>query len=119
MYAPVDLTIHSKRFNDNYLDYGGAIITKVNNNGPYLLFGHVSVNSLDKVIVNQQINRGQIIAELGDESENGGWPPHLHFQIILDIENYKGDYPGVVNENRLSFYTKNCPNPSSFVREIQ
>ena len=44
-------------------------------------------------------------------SENGNWPPHLHFQLILGIESYHGDYPGVCNDGDLDFYKNNCPNP--------
>ena len=44
--------------------------------------------------------------------ENGDYPPHLHFQIILDIENFYGDYPGVCSENDLKYYSQNCPDPN-------
>ena len=56
--------------------------------------------------------QGEIIGGLGTAKVNGDYPPHLHFQIILDIENYQGDYPGVASLNTLAFYKTNCPNPN-------
>jgi len=48
---------------------------------------------------------------LGNESENGNWPPHLHFQIINDIEGKFGDYPGVCSFKEIDKYSANCINP--------
>ena len=38
---------------------------------------------------------GQLIATIGNENENGGWPPHIHIQISLH-EPVDNDLPGVV-----------------------
>jgi hypothetical protein len=48
---------------------------------------------------------------LGTFEENGGWPPHLHFQIIRDMEGFLGDYPGVAKKSELDHYQNNCPDP--------
>jgi hypothetical protein len=50
----------------------------------------------------------------GLPTENGGWPPHLHFQLIRDIQHYHGDYPGVCAKRDVDFYACNCPDPASF-----
>lgn len=117
IYAPCDLTIHSIKYNDNYLDYGGTIIARTDD-GIHLLFGHVSKGSLQALEVNQKVLKGNIIACLGDEAENGGWPPHLHFQLIKDMGDFYGDYPGVVSEKDIDFYTSNCPDPSKYIAEV-
>jgi len=51
---------------------------------------------------------------LGKPDENGGWPPHLHFQLIRDMQGFVGDYPGVCAKQDLTFYANNCPDPSAF-----
>jgi hypothetical protein len=56
--------------------------------------------------------KGEIIGYIGDYNENGTWPPHLHFQIIEDLRNQIGDYPGVASEAESDFYLTNCPDPS-------
>jgi hypothetical protein len=57
------------------------------------------------------VKKGDVFSEFGIPFENGQWPPHLHFQIIKDMQGKKGDYPGVCKESEKDFYLKNCPNP--------
>ena len=57
------------------------------------------------------LKQGDEIAQLGDSSVNGDYAPHLHFQIIKDVQKNLGDYPGVCSLNKLDFYKENCPNP--------
>jgi len=62
--------------------------------------------------VGQQIAKGSLLAHFGNHEENGYWPPHLHFQVILDMENKQGDYPGVCSLKNKSHYANNCPDPN-------
>jgi len=114
IYAPTDLIVHSYKYNDQDLDYGGTIVGQLEDES-CLLFGHLSLRSLDYIEDKQLILKGQVIGWLGDESENGGWPPHLHFQHILDMGNMLGDFPGVVSADQLKDFIGNCPNPQKFL----
>jgi murein DD-endopeptidase MepM/ murein hydrolase activator NlpD len=60
--------------------------------------------------------KGQQLATLGNSSKNGDYAPHLHFQIIKNIEDYDGDYPGVCSESDLDFYLDNCPDPNLLLK---
>jgi hypothetical protein len=111
IYCPVDGLIHSFRYNDNYLDYGATIVVQAAS-GEHILFGHVSLRDLENIDKGSPVHKGQLIAHLGYEGENGGWPPHLHFQRILDMEGHQGDYPGVVAESEMEQYIRNCPDPA-------
>lgn len=108
--APIGGMVHSFRFNDAYGDYGATIILlhQLEGEAFYTLYGHVSVRDL-ALVEGQYINRGQEFAHFGEPHENGHWPPHLHFQIISDIELKEGDYPGVCRLSDKDFYLKNCP----------
>jgi murein DD-endopeptidase MepM/ murein hydrolase activator NlpD len=77
----------------------------------YFLFGHLNQNNLANLHEGKFIKKGEKIADLGTFEENGGWPPHLHFQIIKDLEGCSGDYPGVVKKSDLDHYQQNCPDP--------
>jgi len=112
--AVLDGEIHSFKNNTNHGDYGPTIVLKHNLNEAtfYTLYGHLSLESLVNLKVGQKVCQGQIIAKLGSPEVNGDYPPHLHFQIILDIEEYKGDYPGVSSQRTLDFYKQNCPDPN-------
>ena len=112
--TPLDGVVHSFKNNTNYGDYGPTIILQHNISGVafYTLYGHLSLVSINKLRVGKEFKKGEQIATLGNASRNGDYPPHLHFQIIKDIQNYYGDYPGVCSENDLEFYKGNCPDPN-------
>lgn len=111
--APLDGIVHSFAFNNQFGDYGATIILSHQVNGYtfYSLYGHLSLNSLKNLYEGQNIRKGQVIAEFGIPYENGHWPPHLHFQIILDMENWKEDYPGVCKYSEKENWLKNSPDP--------
>ncbi|MBK8705796.1 MAG: peptidoglycan DD-metalloendopeptidase family protein [Saprospiraceae bacterium] len=97
VYAPLDGWVHSFADNAGERNYGPTIILAHQpENGPlfYTLYGHLDSASLEGLQEGAPIARGQVIARIGDRPYNGNWPPHLHFQVMLDILGYKGDYPG-------------------------
>lgn len=113
VYAPLNGTIHSFKNNSNYGDYGPTIILKHQINAMvfYTLYGHLSLASLNQLEAGVEVKQGAQIATLGTAAVNGDYPPHLHFQVIKDIQDYSGDYPGVSNQLDLEFYKANCPDP--------
>lgn len=116
IFCPIDGHVHSFQFNDNAGDYGATLILEHHYKDKhfYTLYGHISLSDLDHFSPGKTVMAGERIAHLGQKNENGGWPPHLHFQIIRDLQNYSGDYPGVVASHQAEAYLQNCPNPSNF-----
>lgn len=116
--AVLDGEIHSFKNNVNYGDYGPTIIVKhsIEGNEFYSLYGHLSLESLEDISVGKKVKQGEKIGTLGDSSVNGDYAPHLHFQLIIDIEDYKGDYPGVSSKKNLDYYKENCPNPNLLLK---
>ena len=114
VYCPLPATVHSFRYNDQPLDYGATLILRhqIDHFTFYTLYGHLSRASIAGWKAGQVVSRGDRIAEFGPPEENGGWVPHLHWQIMLDLEGWSGDYPGVCAEKDLARYQINCPNPS-------
>ena len=100
------------KYNDQKLDYGYTIITKhqIKGQNIYALYGHLSNSSLKNKKIGQKIYSGEVIAYLGSEEENGGWPPHVHFQLSL-IEPKICDLPGVVSESDHNVAVKVFPDP--------
>ena len=80
----------------------------------YSLYGHLASSDLDTLVVGAKVTAGQTLCHLGKPDENGGWPPHLHFQLIRDMQGFQGDYPGVCSQRDVKFYADNCPNPEGF-----
>jgi murein DD-endopeptidase MepM/ murein hydrolase activator NlpD len=113
IYSPLKGKVHSFKDNNNLGDYGPTIVLEHDLNGLKLhsLYGHLSRKSLDGLSIGQSVSAGQQIGALGDFSENGHWPPHLHFQLIFDMEGKQGDYPGVCSLDEKGKYRKNIPDP--------
>jgi murein DD-endopeptidase MepM/ murein hydrolase activator NlpD len=119
--APLDGVVHSFAFNDNFGDYGATIILAHELEGYtfHTLYGHLSLDSIKGLQEGQSIKGGNVIARFGIPFENGHWPPHLHFQVIIDMQGYKGDYPGVCRYSEREQYLKNCPDPDVFLQMNQ
>ena len=113
VHAPLGGIVHGFAYNNNFGDYGSTIILQhqLDTINFYTLYGHLSLADLDKR-KGQFITRGEKFAHFGDVAENGGWPPHLHFQLIMDIGLSEGDYPGVCKMSEAGKYLANSPDPA-------
>lgn len=111
--APLDGIVHSYAFNDRPGDYGATIILTHQLHGKtfYTLYGHLSLNSIKNIQDGERILKGDRFADFGLPVENGHWPPHLHFQLIQDLEGWSGDYPGVCKLSEREKFLSNCPDP--------
>ncbi|HET9826544.1 MAG TPA: peptidoglycan DD-metalloendopeptidase family protein [Chitinophagaceae bacterium] len=111
--SPLDGVVHSFAFNDDFGDYGATIILSHNIDGVpfHTLYGHLSFNSIKNLREGESVRRGDVIGEFGIPMENGQWPPHLHFQLVDDIGEWRGDYPGVCKYSERDAYLENCPDP--------
>lgn len=118
VYSPLPGTVHSFNDNNNFGDYGPTIILSHHLDGLklYSLYGHLSRPSLDGLEVGQPVLKNQQIGNFGNIHENGHWPPHLHFQLIFDMEGKFGDYPGVCRFSEKDKYIKNVPDPQLILR---
>ncbi|MFD2542004.1 peptidoglycan DD-metalloendopeptidase family protein [Lacinutrix gracilariae] len=118
IYTPLDATVHSFKNNTNFGDYGPTIILKHRIKGEefFTLYGHLSTASIQQLQVRQTFKAGEDIATLGDASVNGDYAPHLHFQIIRDLQNNVGDYPGVCSKKNLDRLKTNCPDPNTLLK---
>ncbi len=111
--TPLDGTVHSFKNNDDSGNYGPTIILEHRGAGGafYTLYGHLSLESLEGLHIGKRFAKGSTLATLGETAINVNYAPHLHFQVIIDLGDFEGDYPGVCSDENLSFFTKNCPNP--------
>jgi murein DD-endopeptidase MepM/ murein hydrolase activator NlpD len=111
--SPLNGIVHSFAFNNNDSDYGTTIILSHNLEGLsfHTLYGHLSLNSIKNLSEGRNIRKGEVIGEFGMRFENGNWPSHLHFQIICDMQGWKGDYPGVCKFSERQQWLDNCPDP--------
>ncbi|MEK6410780.1 MAG: aminotransferase class III-fold pyridoxal phosphate-dependent enzyme [Acidobacteriota bacterium] len=116
VFAPLDGVIHSFANNVAPLDYGPAIIVQHEADEGrvkfFTLYGHLSEDSLEGIHPGKLVNRGDRIARIGAPPTNGGWPPHLHFQIICDMLGKQGDFPGVAPASQREVWLSISPDPN-------
>ena len=73
--------------------------------------------SFGLLTVGQAVTQGQTIADLGGWQENGGWAPHLHFQVIGDmLDQNGGNFFGVGHESLWDVWRDISPDPNLILR---
>jgi len=107
--APVAGTVHSLADNAAFGDYGPTVILA--HEGFWTLYGHLSRAALAGLVPGRRVAAGEVFAFLGGVHENGGWPPHLHFQRIQDLMGRAGDFPGVCAPSQRDTWLVRCPDP--------
>jgi len=120
VFSPLDARIHSLQNNANFGDYGPTIILEheLNGNRFYSLYGHLSIESLMGLHPGDRVGPGTPFCQVGNFPVNGDWPPHLHFQVITDMMEKWGDFPGVCLASEKEKYRKICPDPLAFFRGL-
>ncbi len=116
--APLDGVVHSFANRAAKCDYGPVIILKHEPAGApafFTLYGHLSLESLDGLQVGKKVALGERFATIGVPPINGDWTSHLHFQIIADLLDYVGDFPGVCLASQREVWLSNSPDPNLMV----
>jgi 4-aminobutyrate aminotransferase-like enzyme/Ser/Thr protein kinase RdoA (MazF antagonist) len=115
--APLKGRIVGLQNNDFKRDYGPTIILQHSyptENGSayfYTLYGHLSQRVLELHQLGDEVAAGQLLGWIGDSHENGGWSPHLHFQIIHDMLGRTGDFAGACTPDDWPVMRSLCADP--------
>ncbi len=115
IHAALDGVVHTVAINTAPLDYGPLVILRHTTGEGlefFTLYGHLARDAFDSLQIGQCIARGQQFAAIGDVHENGGWVPHLHFQIVLDLLDRGSDFPGVAYRSQRAVWTSLSPDPN-------
>ena len=118
VHAPFAGKVRHMTYNADPLDYGHTLILE--HVGPvpfYTLYGHLGGSLPTLLQPGAMVSPGQIIAHLGDWHENGGWAPHLHFQIMASmLEQDGGNFFGVGHASLWGVWSQICPDPNLILR---
>jgi murein DD-endopeptidase MepM/ murein hydrolase activator NlpD len=113
VFCPHDGEIVTLHDNNLPLDYGPTLI--MHHEGHFTLYGHLSRTVFTNLKLGQLLKAGDLIGPLGQRIENGGWPAHIHVQIIKDLPLGALDYPGVCAVEDFDAYRIQCPDPAPFL----
>ena len=119
VYSPIEGKVHSFKNNEGFGNYGGTVVLKHHlpeGYALYSLYGHLGTGFIQTLESGKQVRAGEKVGDLGGYEENGHWPPHLHFQLMTDLEGNVGDYPGVCATEDRDHYLSVCPNPNLLLR---
>lgn len=114
--APLPGRVLVNANNARDLDYGPLLILEHDLGGQtfFTLYGHLSLDSIRGASVGSSIGAGERIARVGAPPENGNWPPHLHFQPILNLLGLGADFPGVARAAEKDKWFGLSPLPAGF-----
>jgi len=115
IHAPLEGSVYCLANNTAHKDYGPLIILQhAAGNGLvfYTLYGHLSEDSLNRLVPGKAVAEGECIASVGAAPTNGDWPPHLHFQLIVDLLDWERDFPGVAFARAREVWRSLSPDPN-------
>lgn len=119
VHAPLAGKVRHLTYQADPLDYGHVVILE-HDGGPapfFTLYGHLGASLPDLLSVGARVEPGQLIAHLGDWDENGGWAPHLHFQIMTSmLAQSDGNFFGVGHASLWDIWSQICPDPNLILR---
>lgn len=119
IFAPLAGVVRHVAYNADPLDYGHTLIVEHDAGGVpfWTLYGHLAGTLPDLVAPGARVAPGQHIADLGDWPENGGWAPHVHFQIMTDLlDQTGGNFFGVGHAGLWDVWQQICPDPDLILR---
>ena len=117
LHAPIDGTVHGFENATGYHDYGPLIVLRHVTDGPepaefFTLYGHLSEDSLDGLVVGQPIARGREFARIGSAPGNGTWWSHVHMQVITDMLDVPCNVDGAVRASQRRVWKSIFPDPN-------
>ncbi|UWQ24758.1 aminotransferase class III-fold pyridoxal phosphate-dependent enzyme [Leisingera aquaemixtae] len=118
MFAPLRGEVYAAEYRDGHLDYGGVIILRhetPEGDSFYTLYGHLDPECLNRLKPGDVMEKGEEFCRLGDPGQNGGWAPHVHFQLALTTEGIEADWPGVGDPDEMYLWQSLCPNPAALL----
>ncbi|MGA0372545.1 MAG: aminotransferase class III-fold pyridoxal phosphate-dependent enzyme, partial [Paracoccaceae bacterium] len=118
LYAPMEGVVVSAEYRPDTLDYGGVIMLEHETPAGdrfYTLYGHLDPAFIQTLKLGQRVPKGNAFCSLGSQECNGGWPPHVHFQLILDTVGMGSDLPGVGAPEDMALWHRLCPNPATLL----
>ncbi len=118
VHAPLAGKVAMVEYRASPLDYGGVVILEHRTGDGdvfYALYGHLDPAVCESLKVGDEIAAGVAFASFGEPEGNGGWEPHLHFQLALTLDGMGHDWPGVADPDDWALWQALCPNPAALL----
>ncbi len=130
IHAPLAGRVYRVAEIDAPFDYGGVVMLvhtldsadtnlEIDNKESlqfYTVYGHLSRASVRQLMIGQSIASGEAFVQLGTADENGGWPPHLHLQLLVSDLGLGVDFPGVATADEWEFWRQISRDPNEIAQ---
>lgn len=119
VHAPLAGRVLHVTYNADPLDYGHTLIMEHAAEGVafYTLYGHLAGTLPGMLKPGDEVVAGAVICHLGDWHENGGWAPHLHFQVMTDmLGRHDGNFVGAGHARLWDVWSDICIDPDLVMR---
>ncbi len=116
LHAPLAGVVEGSEVRPDRYDFGGVTILRhaTGDGTPFFtLYGHLAHDLLEPGTV---VRAGNRIGTLGTAAENGGWEPHLHFQLLTTLIGRGTAIDGVAAPSELGIWESICPDPDLILR---
>ncbi|MGF7005572.1 aminotransferase class III-fold pyridoxal phosphate-dependent enzyme [Aminobacter sp. BE322] len=116
VYTPLAATVKSVEIEEDPLGYGCLIALEHAPEGcpPFVtLWGHMAHEAMARLKPGDKLAAGALVGEMGAPAENGGWAPHLHFQISTDPDLAARDILGVGEARYLDVWAELFPDAAA------
>ncbi|MHC8496275.1 MAG: aminotransferase class III-fold pyridoxal phosphate-dependent enzyme [Actinomycetes bacterium] len=118
VYAPFAGVVEQVRAMQEVGDFGhGVLLRHITMQGTtfWTLYGNLTAARLTRLDVGQSVNAGDVLGQMGQPMENGGWPPHVHVQVLTDLCGMGIDIFGTAPQDEMTLWRSICPNPNLFL----
>ncbi|MGI9369210.1 MAG: aminotransferase class III-fold pyridoxal phosphate-dependent enzyme, partial [Ruegeria sp.] len=118
LHAPLSGRVEVVENRTDHLDYGGVVILHhetPDGDAFYTLYGHLDPEVCDRLEPGDPVAQGAGFAQLGDANQNGGWAPHVHFQLAMTTAGMEANWPGVGDPDEMYLWHAVCPNPAALL----
>lgn len=117
LFAPLDGVVFGFEDADAHHDYGPVIVLRHRTTGDtavdfYTLYGHLTRDSLNGLVIGQPIAKGQCFARIGSAPTNGNWWEHVHVQLITDMLDVPCNVNGAARATHERVWASLCPDPN-------
>lgn len=119
VHAPLPGTVAHVGVNDAPLDYGPVVVLRheTDDGTPFFtLYGHLALEPAGRLSVDDTVAKGEAFAAIGAADVNGGWTPHVHLQLILDLLDLGLSFPGVCRAGEREVWQALSPDPCRLLR---
>lgn len=119
VHAPIAGVVHDAGESRSALGYGPTVVLghqTADGTRFYTLYGHLDREALSHCTPGRSVAPGARLGRVGTPEVNGGWTPHLHVQVIVDLLGLGRRFPGVGHSSQRNAWQALSPDPNLILR---